>query len=301
MSKHILITGGTGFIGRSLIPRWLAEGHSITVLTRDAARAHRILGAHVQTVVDFNDIEGKVDRVLNLAGEGIADKRWSASRKQALRDSRIALTERLVRWAQSTGQNFELVLSGSAVGYYGSVDGASPVFSQASPPGKDFSACLCIDWEQAVKPLEAISERVVLLRTGIVLGPRGGMLQRMWLPFSLGLGGVIGSGKQVISWIHLEDYLRALDFLCDSSVNGPVNMTAPAPATNKDLTQALASALHRPALMPMPEIMAKLVFGEMSDLLLKGQKVVPDMLTDSGFSYMYPNLGQALGEVADAW
>ncbi|MEK9713030.1 MAG: TIGR01777 family oxidoreductase [Thalassolituus sp.] len=301
MSKHILITGGTGFIGRALIPRWLAEGHNITVLTRDAARAHRILSAHVQTVADFNDIEGKVDRVLNLAGEGIADKRWSASRKQALRDSRIALTERLVRWAQSTGQKFELVLSGSAVGYYGSVDGASPVFSESSPPGKDFSACLCIDWEQAVKPLEAISERVVLLRTGIVLGPRGGMLQRMWLPFSLGLGGVIGSGKQVISWIHLEDYLRALDFLCDSSVSGPVNMTAPAPATNKELTQALASALHRPALMPMPEIMAKLVFGEMSDLLLKGQKVVPDMLADSGFSYMYPNLGQALGEVANAW
>lgn len=301
MKKHILITGGTGFIGTALVPHWLALGHRITVLSRDPARGKRLLGPDVTFVREFSDIERKVDWVVNLAGEGIADQRWSEKRKSALRDSRIALTERLARWAVQTDQHPELVISGSAVGYYGSVPGDTPVFTEESAPGAGFAASLCIDWEQAIRPLQERSERLVILRTGIVLGEHGGMLKRLWLPFNAGLGGVIGSGDQVLSWIHRDDYVRALDFITQSTLSGPVNMTAPYPVSNSEFTSTLASVLSRPAIFPMPAFVARLLFGEMSELLLEGQKVSPGVLMANDFSWVYPNLRQALGHIADEW
>ncbi|MEC9256348.1 MAG: TIGR01777 family oxidoreductase [Pseudomonadota bacterium] len=301
MSKHILITGGTGFIGSKLVPHWVSHGHRITVLSRDPARGKRLLGDEVSFVKDFSEVTDKIDWLVNLAGEGIADKRWSESRKAELRASRVTLTESLVRWAKSSGQHFELVLSGSAVGYYGSVPGSTPSFNESYAPGTGFSANLCIEWEQAADALQEISERVVWLRTGIVLGQHGGMLKRMWLPFSLGLGGVIGSGDQVISWIHRDDYIRALDFITKHSLSGAVNMTAPYPATNREFTRTLGNVLHRPTLFPMPAFAAGMVFGEMSELLLQGQKVLPTALLTSGFTFQYPNLSQALEVIAAEW
>lgn len=301
MNKQILITGGTGFIGNKLIDTLLVDGHRIAVLTRRPQWVNSRWHGKVQAIAEFSELDVKVDWLINLAGEGIADARWSQKRKQALRDSRIALTERLARWAELTDQAFEVVLSGSAIGYYGGVPGAHPVFSENSPAGNDFSANLCIDWEAAAKALESRTQRLVLLRTGIVLDAHDGMLQRLWLPFKLGLGGVIGSGDQVTSWIHRSDYCRAIHFLLGSTIVGPVNMTAPYAASNREFTAALASALHRPAVFPMPAFAAKLVFGELSELLLKGQNVKPNTLTQAGFDFQYLNVSQALEEIVRAW
>lgn len=298
MSDAILITGGTGFIGQMLVDRWLAAGHRITVLSRRPAWvAQRWLG-RVQAVSSFNELSGRFDVVVNLAGEGIADRRWSAARKQALRHSRIDLTHNLVAWASRTGQRFRAVLSGSAIGYYGSFAGVDsyPLHEQDSA-GQDFAARLCADWEDAAQPLAALSERLLVLRTGVVLGQQGGMLKRLRLPFSLGLGGVIGDGEQVLSWIHADDYCNAVDFLLQSDLAGPVNMTAPHPASNRDFTHTLAQTLHRPALAPLPAFAAKLLFGEMSDLLLKGQRVLPLQLQEQGFEFAYPQLAPALQQL----
>ncbi|WP_338352776.1 TIGR01777 family oxidoreductase [Thalassolituus oleivorans] len=303
MKQRILITGGTGFIGSRLVERWWQQGHDVTVLTRRPEWAQERWSGMVHTASDLAQLEGQYDRLVNLAGEGIADARWSDSRKAIIRRSRIQLTEQLVEWAQATGQHFDIVLTGSAVGYYGGFDGADgrQAVSEDSPSGSDFSAILCRDWELAAEPLIDLSNRTVILRTGLVLGPNGGMLKRMWLPFQMGLGGVIGSGQQVLSWIHMRDYCRAIDHICDSDLRGAVNMTAPTPATNRQFTKALGKALHRPTLFPMPTLVAKLAFGEMSELLLQGQQALPAQLQKSGFRYEYDDLGRALEDIVSLW
>jgi len=293
--QRIFITGGTGFIGQVLVNRWLADGHQITVLSRRPEWVQRRWKGQVTAVSGFQQLTGTYDVLMNLAGEGIADGRWSKARKAELYDSRVTLTQDLVRWATLSGQRFKVVLSGSAIGYYGGFDGAhSPELDESAPHGNDFAARLCTDWELAATPLQEISERLIFLRTGVVLDKRGGMLQKLRLPFSLGLGGVIGDGRQVLSWIALEDYCRAVDFLIHSEIRGAVNMTAPSAVTNRNFTYALACAMKRPAFFPMPAFVARAAFGEMSQLLLQGQDVKPVLLVEDGFSFMHPELSAFL-------
>lgn len=305
MAKQILITGGSGFIGTQLVSRWLGEGHSISVLTRRPEVVQQRWQGRVKALADLSDAQGRFDWLINLAGEAIADQRWTPARKRILESSRIGVTDALVAWAEETGQRFEVVMSGSAIGYYGSYlsrpGEVDPVWDEESPAGSDYPARLCVDWENAAKPFENLSERLILLRTGVVLGVGGGMLAKLWLPFKLGLGGVIGSGRQQLSWIHISDYCDAVNFLINSSVSGPVNMTAPSSVSNRDIVHSLADCLSRPAFFPLPSFAAKAIFGEMSELLLMGQSIKPSRLVQTGFEFQYSDLSAALSNIRKSW
>jgi hypothetical protein len=233
------------------------------------------------------------DAVINLAGEPIVDTLWSAKRKQVLRDSRITLTEKLVQCIAAANQKPSVLLSGSAVGYYGN-GGDNELYESASA-GNDFAASLCRDWERAALAAKATGVRVCLLRTGLVLSKSGGLLGKMLLPFKLGLGARLGSGKQWMSWVHIEDYVAmTLRLLQDGQMSGPFNMTAPNPVTNAEFTRTLARAIHRPALFFVPGIMLRIAMGERAALLLEGQRVLPANLTDAGYQFKYPKLRNTL-------
>lgn len=297
--KSILITGGSGFIGSYLVEHWLERGHKVSILTRQPENVLE-RWPQVSALSNLEDFTDRYDWLINLSGEGIADKRWSDERKQVLYGSRVLLTEDLVSWAKTTNQQFQCVLSGSAVGYYGSYLGGSLRCDEETKAGQYYAAQLCIAWENAAN-FDDVSDRVVHLRTGLVFGPNGGMLNRLWLPFSMGAGGKIGSGDQVLSWIHIDDYMNAVSYLLEGDLSGPVNMTAPNPASQIEFTRTLAGVLKRPALIPMPSPIARILFGEMADLLLLGQYVVPEKLTNSGFHFEYPDLKSALEDIKMRW
>lgn len=290
---RILITGGTGFIGQHLLPRLQAEHHELVLFTRDAQRARRLFPM-AQCIERWHDLHGRVDAVINLAGEGIADRPWNNKRKQQLRDSRIALSQAMVIRLGQIQQVPAAVLQGSAIGYYGN---SGPAVTEADAAGQDFAARLCADWEAVVQPLVAAGSRVCYLRTGVVLGNDGGMLKRMLLPFRLGLGGRLGKGQQPLSWIHIEDWVAAaLHLLANEHLNGPFNLTA-GTVSNAQFTKALAGALHRPAFMHVPGGVLKLLLGEMSQLLLEGREVVPEHLKKSGYSVLFTTLDDALAHL----
>lgn len=300
VSQSILITGGSGFIGSYLVENWLLQGHSVSVFTRRPKEITERWPNLAQASDNLSDFDGRYDLLVNLSGEGIADQRWTETRKQALYGSRVLLTEELVAWAKATKQQFKCVLSGSAIGYYGSYLGGSLRCTEEAKVGHDYAAQLCLEWENAAA-FDDISDRVILLRTGVVLGPKGGMLNRLWLPFNLGAGGKVGTGEQILSWVHVDDYVKAIDFLLDSELSGPVNMTAPNPVDQAQFARTLARVLKRFALLPMPSPIARLLFGEMADLLLLGQYVEPKKLIDNGFKFQYPSLKPALEDIASRW
>jgi len=292
---RILITGGTGLIGRHLCQALLAQGHLLTVLSRRPETVAVKCGAAVQPMASLDEwrADRTFDAVINLAGEPIVDTLWSAKRKQVLRDSRITLTEKLVQCIAAANQKPSVLLSGSAVGYYGN-GGDNELYESASA-GNDFAASLCRDWERAALAAKATGVRVCLLRTGLVLSKSGGLLGKMLLPFKLGLGARLGSGKQWMSWVHIEDYVAmTLRLLQDGQMSGPFNMTAPNPVTNAEFTRTLARAIHRPALFFVPGIMLRIAMGERAALLLEGQRVLPANLTDAGYQFKYPKLRNTL-------
>ncbi len=283
---HILITGGTGFIGSALCPQLLIDGHQLTLLTRNPARTLRIYGSKVQVIRRLTEFpaDAPLDAVINLAGEGITDRPWSVSRKQVLEASRIALTEELVAVLRRREQKPAVMLSGSAIGWYG--DQGDTVLEETAGFHDEYAHRLCRDWETAAAPVVAMGIRLCVLRTGIVLGRSGGMLKRLLPIFGLGLGGRIGGGEQWLSWIALGDcvnVIRAL--LSDNSQHGIFNLTAPKPVSNAEFTATLAHALGRPAFLNIPASVLRLAMGEMSSVLLGSTRAVPSRLLEAGFKF----------------
>ena len=295
---HILITGGTGLIGRQLCKALLAQGHELTVFSRNPASVSVKCGTGVHAMATFGEWHpGQTfDAVINLAGEPIVDARWTARRKQVLWESRVTFTRELVRHIAAAVHKPTVLLSGSAVGYYG--DRGDVALDEAADAGEDFAAQLCKAWEDAARAAEQAGVRVCRLRTGLVLSNSGGLLGRMLLPFKLGLGARLGDGKQWMSWVHIDDYVAmVLRLLSDAQASGPYNMTAPQPVTNAEFTAALAKVLHRPALFAAPALLLKLAMGERASLLLEGQKVLPGRMSAAGYRFKFSYLADALGNL----
>lgn len=296
---HILITGGTGLIGQRLIKLLLTRDDQITVLSRKPLRPAFMPGE--VEVVQWDGKSGSgwkqlvetVDIIINLAGAGVADARWTAHRKQVILNSRIEAGHAIVEAVQAARNKPKLLIQASAVGYYGTSEAMT--MTEDSPVGDDFLAKVCLDWEVSVKPIEAMGIRTAYIRTGIVLDPKGGALPKIVMPFKLFAGGPIGSGRQWMSWIHHEDEVEAIRFIIDhETLSGPINLTAPTPETNKAFAQTLGQVMKRPAILPTPSLALKAMFGELSTVLLEGQKVLPATLTQAGFQFKYPDLTAAL-------
>jgi uncharacterized protein (TIGR01777 family) len=293
--KHF-ITGGTGFIGRHLCRQLLSQGHVLTVLTRNPDTVKSLFGVHkVTAITDLQEwkADQAYDAVINLAGEPIMARRWSESRKRILWGSRVSLTQRLIECMARAKTQPSVFISGSAIGIYG--DQGDAELDESSPGGGGFGHRLCRAWEAAAQTAGDSGIRVCLLRTGLVVGRQGGFLKQMLLPFRLGLGGRLGSGRQWMSWVHLDDHVRMTQFLLDSQAAcGVYNVTAPNPVTNAEFTRLLAEQLHRPALIPLPAPLLKLAAGEMSELLLGSQRVLPRKAVAQGFKFNFETLEPAL-------
>lgn len=293
---RILITGGTGFIGSRLIDELQAEGHELTVLVRDYARARLILGTGPELVRSLDEIaqDRQFEAIINLAGAGIADKRWTRARKRQLLSSRLQTTRALVQLCQRLQQPPDLMLSASAVGFYGAH--GTEALTETSPVHDEFSHELCKRWEEEARKAESLGIRVCIMRLGVVLGAGGGMLGRLAPMFRFGLGGRIGDGEQMLSWVHRSDVINVMRLLLASKTeSGVFNVTAPNAVTNREFTRELASVVKRPAVLPLPAPMVQLMFGEMGDrLLLHGQNVKPARLQALGFEFRYPDLRSAL-------
>ena len=295
---HILLTGGTGLIGRQLCQHWLAQGHRLTVWSRHPEQVARLCGDAVRGVASLQEVIGPVDAVINLAGAPIADRLWTHKRKALLWSSRISLTETLLAWLESLAEKPAVLISGSAVGWYG--DGGERELTEASGPVQDdFPSQLSVAWEETAQRAEALGIRVVLVRTGLVLAAEGGFLSRLLLPFKLALGGPIGNGRQWMPWVHISDQIALIDFLLHQrDASGPYNACAPHPVRNREFAKTLGQVLHRPAFVPMPAFVLKVGLGELSGLLLGGQKALPERLLAAGFTFQFTELKAALDDLS---
>ncbi len=310
--QHVLLTGGTGFIGRIVVRQLLARGHSVTVWTRDAASAQRLFGAAVRCVQTLDQIgpDQPCDVVINLAGARIVGPRWTAQRQQQLLQSRVGLTEALVAWIARRERKPQLLLSASAIGYYGiQPQTASVELTESAPAQPIFMSRLCQQWEQAARAATAHGVAVNIMRFGFVLG-RQGSLAPMLLPVKLGVGGRLGTGKQWLSWIHVHDLVRAMAHLWTGALTGAdkpevnpratfevYNFTAPGALTQGAFMQVAAQVLHRPCWTAVPAGPVRLLLGEQADLLLEGQRVAPAHLLKSGFRFDFPEARGALKDL----
>lgn len=294
---HILVTGGTGFIGSALIPKLLELGNSITLYCRNEAKAKKLFGDKLEIVTGFDESIQAVDVVINLAGEPIANKRWSEKRKAQLKQSRIGVTNKLIEWMAQVPSKPKVFISGSATGFYGNHP-ESDKLDESAASHDCFSHELCRGWELAALQAEALGVRVCLLRTGVVLGKGGGALMKMVPPYRIGLGGHFGSGKQYFPWIHLEDVVRIILYLIENdAVSGAVNVTAPDTVSNKKFSQQLAKTLSRPHFMYVPAWVVKILLGESAELVLDGHRVYPQKLLDHQFTFNYSELEPALDSI----
>jgi uncharacterized protein (TIGR01777 family) len=301
---RVFVTGGTGLIGTRLVRQLLKRGDQATVLTRRPEAAAQRFGPSCTVVAGDPTQSGPwmgavadCDAVVNLAGENVFGRRWNAEVKALLHDSRVRATQNVAEALrrQTDGRPRTLV-NASAIGYYG--PHGDEELTEDSPPGDDFLARLCVDWEQAARAVESAGVRCVTVRVGVVLDKEGGALAALLTPFKLGAGGPAGSGKQWMSWIHHEDmtglFLLALD---KGEAKGPLNGTAPNPVTNRDFGRALGGALHRPSFMPMPGFALRLLVGEAAEVILTGQRVLPKRAQQLGHVFKYPTIDAALREI----
>ena len=291
---RVTVTGASGLIGSGLLQALRERGDEVTGLSRDPRGRPGFDAWHpIGEPAPVASLAGR-DAIVHLTGENIA-QRWTPKARRAIRESRIAGTEQLLRGlaACPTAERPRVLLSGSAIGYYGPHD-EEPIDEEA-PPGEDFLARLCVAWEAQARAAERLGVRVVLVRTGVVLDARGGALAKMLPPFRLGVGGPVAGGRQYVSWIGVEDWVGiVLAAISDERWSGPVNATAPEPVTNRELSKALGRALHRPAVVPVPELALRLLYGEMAEIVTEGARVLPAKALVLGYEFRQPRLEQAL-------
>ena len=300
--KTILVTGGSGFIGRNLCMRLTSpvekgSGHQLIVLSRNPEKAAKVLPQSVKAINDLSQLSQPVDILINLAGEPIADQRWSDKRKATISQSRIQTTQALYDYFKQAHKPPSVVISGSAIGYYGGGIANNQPVTEEGAVEPNFSSQLCADWETAGQQFEHLGARVCLLRTGIVLGQQGA-LSKLLPAFKFGLGGPIASGQQWMPWVHIEDMVKIIIYAMQNDITGPINCTAPQPVTNREFAKTLGKVLKRPAIAPMPAAIVKLLFGQMGDeLMIQGQSVIPQKLQQQGFKFNYSDLHSALEQL----
>ncbi|OGG99073.1 MAG: TIGR01777 family protein [Candidatus Lambdaproteobacteria bacterium RIFOXYD1_FULL_56_27] len=295
MKPRTLILGATGFIGQELTRR-LSRSQKPLCLVRSLSQAKALFGDSVEFVTELSQISGPIDRVFNLAGAPIVDKPWTEEQKALILESRVGLTKRLVTWMGAQEVKPQTLVQGSAIGFY--PFDAEEEMTEPHPAGTGFLAQLCAAWEAEALAAQALGVRVVLARTGLVLGPKGGILQKMVPPFMAYVGGPLGNGRQWMSWIHLFDHLGALELLSrDPSLSGPFNLTAPNPIRAKGFAQALGRSLKKPSFLFVPAFLVRLILGERAEMVLGSQKVLPHKLLESGFVFSYPEINGALSQI----
>jgi uncharacterized protein len=298
----IAISGATGFVGSRLVEQLQAQGHQITILTRNPQQAQsRFPQAEVVGYTPFKSGEWQksisgCDAVVNLAGEPIAEKRWTVAQKQLILESRQLGTQKLVEAIAQAEVKPQVLVNASAIGYYGTSETAK--FDETSPAGADFLAQVCTAWETTAQAVTAAGTRSVILRLGIVLGEKGGALGKMLAPFSAFVGGPIGSGKQWFSWIHRDDVVKLIQkAIDDPQMEGVYNATAPHPATMNEFTKTLGAVMNRPSWLPVPDFALEALLGEGAIVVLEGQQVIPTRTLAQGFDFQYPTLEPALAAI----
>lgn len=299
--KTILVTGGSGFIGRNLCDRLASlveeQDLEVIVLSRGPIEAAKVLPSSVRVIGYLTELCQPVDVLINLAGEPIADRRWSDKRKAIIAQSRIQTTQALYEYFAGVNKPPSIVISGSAVGYYGGGLANNQKVTEEAMIEPNFSSQLCAAWEDAAQQFERLGSRVCFLRTGIVLGKQGA-LSKLLPAFKLGLGGPIASGQQWMPWVHIEDVVEIIMFAIENDISGPINCTAPQPVTNREFAKTLGKVLKRPAIAPMPAVVVKLLFGQMGDeLMIQGQSVIPQKLQRQGYQFKYSDLNAALRQL----
>jgi len=301
---RIVITGGTGLIGGALAREMGTAGHDVVVLTRDPDRAGtlppgvRAARWDGRTAQGWSSLLEADTAIVHLAGESVAQGRWTAEKKRRIRDSRVVSGAAVMDAIREAPVKPRVLIQSSAVGYYGGR--GDEVISEDAPPGRDFLSDVCKEWEASTAEAESLGVRRAVARTGIVLAREGGALPVMSLPFKMMIGGPIGDGRQWFPWIHIEDEVGALRFLLErDEARGPFNLTAPHPVTNRELTKTLARTLGRPGLLPAPGFALRIALGEMADSLLQGQRAVPSRLSELGYVFRWPELEPALRNLLD--
>ncbi|ARU56558.1 epimerase family protein [Oleiphilus messinensis] len=296
--RNILITGGTGFIGKQLCHHLSEQGFTLTVLSRQNPETIRsTLPPNTRIINSLSKISASesIAGIINLAGEPIADKRWSETRKALIKESRIATTQKIISLMQRLSEKPDFFISGSAAGYYG--DQKNQSVDENTPPVSGFTHDLCAEWEQTAQQAAELGIRTCILRTGLVVGKSGGFLSKMLPPFKFGMGGPMGPGTQWMPWIHQNDITSIILWLISNpNTRGIYNLTAPHPVTNQEFARCLGKVLRRPAILPIPEFILRLIFGEMAILFLEGQKATPHNLLQQGYVFEFEYLEDALND-----